>query len=770
MKLNNLKLGQQLGIGFGVVLLLTILASIVGYNGFTNTLDRVDKGNDVDMIVKEVLQLRRHEKDFIMRKEEKYAELVNKQILKIIDIAKKARDKHSKQSDKDEKTHIIEKVQEYETSFSKYVEIEKNKGKNMSVIRESAKGVMSSIQQLLDLENVKSDNSSKVNVRTLLLLNEITRLFLEVRKGEKDIIIFNDKRYYEKLENNFSKLTGSLVSLKENAKHKDNLESTNILINNIDSYKNNFDTFYASFQEQDVLENKLVAEARDVIDLAEKASVFQKGRMFDQIDSAKFYLILFSILAILSGLIIAFVITRGIVKTASVVNNKINDLSIGNLSVLDLDNFDKNEFGEILKNVKTVGLTLKGFQEEMSKLIEAAKEGMLQTRANTESFQGEWKNVMEGVNDMLKQILAPIIEGNRILELMSKGNIRERVELNLRGDHKAMKDAVNGVQEWLRNMVDLIKEIAHGDLTISVKKLSKEDELSETLQQMIESLQSIVGEVNVAADYVATGSGQMSESANSIAGGANEQAAATEEVSSSFEEMMANIQQNLSNAKTTEANAKKAAEDIKISSASVFKTVEAMKTIAEKIQIISDIAEKTDLLAINAAIEAARAGEHGEGFAVVAAEVRKLAEQSQQAAVEINQVSKNSVNIAEESGKQLSEVVPSIEKTADLVRDIVHASEEQEIGIRQVNNAMGQLAEVTQQNTANAEELSSGSEELASQSEQLKEVMGFFTLSKEIKSMKNSKFITSYSAKTNTKKSKVNFEKDDVVEEDFENF
>jgi len=315
------------------------------------------------------------------------------------------------------------------------------------------------------------------------------------------------------------------------------------------------------------------------------------------------------------------------------------------------------------------------------------------------------------------------------------------------------------------------KKIAKGDLTVTLKKRSEHDELSISLAEMINGLNSIVHEVNIAADYVATGSNQMSESANSIASGANEQAASTEEVSTSFEQMMANIEQNLSNARTTEENALRAANGIKESNESVFETVEAMKTIAEKITIITDIAEKTDLLAINAAIEAARAGEHGEGFAVVAAEVRKLAEQSQQAAIEINSVSKNSVSIAEQSGNKLAEIVPSIEKTAELVRDIVHASEEQEMGIRQVNSAMGQLADVTQQNTANAEELSAGSEELASQAEQLKEVMEFFTLEEEIKQRRNRKNGKGLNQKEqrSLKKSKLTTE-EEVTDEEFENF
>jgi methyl-accepting chemotaxis protein len=154
--------------------------------------------------------------------------------------------------------------------------------------------------------------------------------------------------------------------------------------------------------------------------------------------------------------------------------------------------------------------------------------------------------------------------------------------------------------------------------------------------------------------------------------------------------------------------------------------VEAMKKIADKIGIIGEIAEKTDLLAINAAIEAARAGEQGKGFAVVAAEVRKLAENSQAAAKEINELSKSSVHIADESGKVLQRLVPDIQKTAVLVQEIANASIEQNAGANQINNAITQLNSVTQRNSAASEEMSSSAEEMASQAEQLRSTISLY--------------------------------------------
>ena len=298
----------------------------------------------------------------------------------------------------------------------------------------------------------------------------------------------------------------------------------------------------------------------------------------------------------------------------------------------------------------------------------------------------------------------------------------------VRSSYQTIFSAVNGLAGALKEVAVLARNIADGNLMVKVTQRSEGDELMIALAAMVDKLTEVVREVKAAADDVANGAMQLSTGSESMSEGASEQASAAEEVSSSIEQMSSNIRQNADNALQTEKIAAKSAAAAREGGKAVLETVEAMREIAGKINVIEEIARQTNLLALNAAIEAARAGEHGKGFAVVASEVRKLAERSQTAAAKISEVSSGSVLVAERAGQLLAQMVPDIQKTADLVQEISAACREQDTGAEQINKATQQLDQVIQHDAGAAEEMASTAEELSSHAEQLKSAVGFFQI------------------------------------------
>ncbi len=311
-------------------------------------------------------------------------------------------------------------------------------------------------------------------------------------------------------------------------------------------------------------------------------------------------------------------------------------------------------------------------------------------------------------------------------DAVALGDLNQEIDVRTNDEIKDMVDTINVMTGNLRNTANLADQIANGDLTVQPKPLSEKDTLGMALETMVDRLRGVVADAIVAADNVASGSQELSSSSEQLSQGTTEQASAAEEASAAMEEMASNIKQNADNAAQTEKIARQSSKDAEASGEAVGRAVGAMRTIAEKISVVQEIARQTDLLALNAAVEAARAGEHGKGFAVVASEVRKLAERSQSAAAEISGLSGDTVSVATEAGEMLNRLVPDIRKTAELVSEISAACREQDIGSNQINEAIQQLDKVTQQNAGASEEMSATSEELAAQAEELQASINFF--------------------------------------------
>lgn len=319
---------------------------------------------------------------------------------------------------------------------------------------------------------------------------------------------------------------------------------------------------------------------------------------------------------------------------------------------------------------------------------------------------------------------------------LASGNLQTNVDESFRNRKSEIGLISRSLDVMIANLkksVNLAKMVSKGELYFDIEQLNPEGELDNALKEMVLKLREMSTNIKMASEQVGAGSRELSYTAQSIAQGANEQASASEEVASAMEQMSTTNEQNTENAERTDQIAKLVAKDIKLVNESITNTAMAMKNISEKITIINDIAEKTDILAINAAIEAARAGESGKGFAVVATEVRDLAEHSQKAAEDIERVTKESMLKVNESKELLDKILPEVQSTSALVNEISAATKEQSNGIHEVNTGIQQLSSVVQENSASSEQMAASSEELSAQSDQLNQTMSFFKVTKEEK-------------------------------------
>ncbi len=331
-----------------------------------------------------------------------------------------------------------------------------------------------------------------------------------------------------------------------------------------------------------------------------------------------------------------------------------------------------------------------------------------------------------------RQILALLAESEqraRKLTLLSLGLLVVGLSLTAGLGYAS----VRAVTQPLRALTVQLRSLAdgRGDLSQRLAVVSRDEigVLAAQFNGFVEALAQIIVQVRAGADTLRRAAGQIAGSSQALSQGTSRQAASVQETTAGLHQMASSIVLSAERSGQVESSAAAGAAVADQSGRAVAETVAAMRAIAEKIAVIEEFAYQTNLLALNAAIEAAQAGAHGRGFAVVASEVRKLAENSGAAAKEIRALAGSSLQVAERSGQLLTDLVPAIRRTADLMREVATASSEQSSNVTQIRRAMAEVDTVTQRNVAAAEDLASTAEQMSDQAEHLRGLMAFFRLS-----------------------------------------
>ncbi len=668
--LNNLKLAGKIYLGLGGITIIAFIIGVSGFFGLSNVETAVEKSNGAMMIAEHLLEGRLAVRNFSDSLDRKFLEDKNSaynDLKKALEMMNKI---FFKKEDLDKIADTTKDVEEWNNKVDEYIKQEDIKAQDDNEMVMAGREALGTIEKLqLDqrekfLKDISSSATTKVladrgqkTVDTDLLMQYL----LDLRRIEKNYIIREDKKSTEDHEKLLIKFMAICSDLKERFKDPKNDEQVDKIVKSMQEYKAAFESYVKSNELQRKIDAEMILAAKEAITQVTELKISKLEDMHKNSDNASRMIVSLVLIGVMLSLFIS--------------------LTLG----------------------KSINGILVFMQSEISRLISAVEDGILNQRGDVEKTNWEFRPIIKGFNNTLDAILTPMQEAMSVMSSVAQKDLTRRIEKSYKGDLLAFKNNINAA---------------------------------------VENLEESLTQVYSAGSQIEAGALQVSQASQALSQGATESAASLEEITSSMNEISTQTGLNAENATkaknfSLEArnNANAGNEKMQVMVSAMVDINSSSQNIAKIIKVIDAIAFQTNLLALNAAVEAARAGKHGKGFAVVAEEVRNLAARSAKAASETTELIEDSTKkvesgskIAMDTAAALEEIVKRIGEVTEIVGNITEASNEQAQAMNQINSALGQVDTVTQRNTASSEESASAAEELSSQAVELNSMVAQFKL------------------------------------------